>query len=303
MGGTILLEGAVKCAPMTADANDKVIVITGATSGIGRAAAIELARRGATLVLVARHRGRAADTEREIRERAGGKAVTTVFADLSSLSEVRRAAAEILEHSGRIDVLLNNAAVVQRSRIITVDGFESTFATNHLSYYLLTRLLLDRLRQSQPARIVNVASQAHRWSTLDFNDLQNERRRYWMFGTYGQSKLANLMFTYELSRRLEGSGVTVNAMHPGMVGTHLGQDEGIFSRTIGSMARLCLRTPERGADTAVWLASSPEAAGVSGKYFFDRRLLRSNAFSYDVEAQRRLWEVSARMVDLPVGST
>src|SRR5205823_3530842 len=155
-------------------------------------------------------------TERDIRHRGAGKTVSTVFADLSSLSEVRRAAAEILEHSPRIDVLLNNAAVVQRSRIITVDGFESTFATNHLSYYLLTRLLLGRLRHSQPARIVNVASHAHRWSMLDFNDLQNERRLYWMFGTYGQSKLANLMFTYELARQLEGSGVTVNAVHPGM---------------------------------------------------------------------------------------
>ena len=276
---------------------DKVVVITGATSGVGRAAAVELARQGAVLLLVARHRGRAEDAEREIRKLSGSNTVSTFFADLSSLAEIRHVAGELLDHTERIDVLLNNAGVVQRSLVMTVDGFETTFATNHLAYYLLTRLLLGRLQQSQPARIVNVASEAHRWCPLDFDDLQNERR-YRMFATYGKSKLANLMFTYELARRLEKSGVTVNALHPGWVATHLGLDDGPLSRAVGALSRICARTPERGADTAVWLASSPEVKGVTGKYFLDRHEIQSNAASRDREAQRRLWEVSAQMVGL-----
>ena len=276
---------------------DKVVVITGSTSGVGRAAAIELARKGASLLLIARHPGRAMETEREIRERSGNKAVTSFFADLSSLSEVKRVAGEILEHTPRIDVLINNAGVVQRSRTTTVDGFETTFATNHLAYYLLTRLLLGRIRQSPPARIVNVASEAHRRAVLDFDDLQNERH-YRVFATYGRSKLANLMFTYELARQLENSGVTANALHPGWVATRLGMDDGLLSRAVSVVSRVFARPPERGADTAVWLASSPEAAGVSGKYFVDRHEIQSNAASRDGEAQRRLWEVSARMVGL-----
>ena len=276
---------------------DKVVVITGATSGVGRAAAIELARQGATLLLVARHRGRAEAAEREIRKLSGSIAMSTFFADLSSMSEIRRVAGEILNHTPRIDVLLNNAGVVQRSRVMTVDGFETTFATNHLAYYLLTRLLLGRLQQSQPARIVNVASEAHRWCSLDFDDLQNERR-YRTLATYGKSKLANLMFTYELARRLENSGVTVNALHPGWVATHLGLDDGLLSRAVSAVSNICARTPERGADTAVWLASSPEVRAITGKYFLDRHEIQSNAASRDHEAQRRLWEMSAQMVGL-----
>jgi NAD(P)-dependent dehydrogenase (short-subunit alcohol dehydrogenase family) len=275
----------------------KVVVVTGSTSGIGRAAAVELARSGASLLLVARDRVRAADTEREIRKLSNGGAVRTFFADLSLLSEVRRVAGEIHDHSARIDVLLNNAGVVQRLRTTTADGFETTFATNHLAYYLLTRLLLDRLRQSRPARIVNVASEAHRPYSLDFDDLQNERR-YRVFTAYGRSRLATLMFTYELARRLEGSGVTVNALHPGWVATRLGLDDGLLSRVVGAVSRACARTPERGAETAVWLAASPEVEGVTGKYFRDCREYESNAVSRDRYAQQRLWEVSARMVGL-----
>ena len=276
---------------------DKVVVITGATSGVGRAAAIELARQGASLLLIARDPARAANVEREIRELCGRNAVTAFFADLSSMAEIRRAAAEILDHSKRIDVLLNNAGVVQRSHTTTVDGFETTFATNHLAYYLLTRLLLDRLHQSRSARIVNVASEAHHGVSLDFEDLQNQRH-YRVLAAYRKSKLANLMFTYELARRIENSGVTVNAMHPGWVATRLGMDGGFLSRTISAVARVCARTPEQGADTAVWLASSPEVDGVSGKYFLDRREIQSTDTSKNAESQRLLWESSAKMVGL-----
>jgi NAD(P)-dependent dehydrogenase (short-subunit alcohol dehydrogenase family) len=276
---------------------DKIVVITGTTSGVGRAAALELARRGATLFMIARNRGRAADTEKLIRERTGSSAVRTFLADLSSLTEIRRVAEEILGHSRRIDVLLNNAGVAQRRRTPTAQGFEATFATNHLGYYLLTRLLLERLMQSRPSRIVNVASEAHRGVSLDFDDLQSERH-YRAFRTYRKSKLANLMFTYELARRMETSGVTVNAVHPGWVASRLGMDDGLLSRAITAVARVCARTPERGAETVVWLASSPEVEGVTGKYFQDRSEIRSSAASYDREAQRRLWAISAEMVGL-----
>jgi NAD(P)-dependent dehydrogenase (short-subunit alcohol dehydrogenase family) len=276
----------------------KVVVITGATSGVGRASAIELARRGANLLIIARHRGRAGEVERQILALRAGGTVRTFLADLSSLVEIRRIARELLDNAPRIDVLLNNAGVVERSRTTTVDGYETMFATNYLAYYLLTRLLLDGLRQSSPARIVNVASEAHRFGALDLNDLQSNLR-FRAFPVYGKSKLADLMFTYELARRLEGSGVTVNALHPGWVATNLGlQKNDLLSRVVGAVSRICARTPERGAETAVWLASSPEVEGLTGKYFQDRRELQSNAASRDLQAQRDLWDTSARMVGL-----
>lgn len=275
----------------------KVVVLTGATSGIGRAAAIELARAGAQLLLIARHEGRAKETGRAIRERCPEAFVQTFLADLSSQHEIRRVAGEVLASAPRIDVLVNNAGVVQRTRTVTTDGFETTFATNHLGYYLLTRLLISRLQESSPARIVNVASDAHRLYPMDFDDLQSERK-YRLFRTYCRSKLANLMFTYELSRRLAGTGVTANALHPGWVATRLGLDNGLLSRGVGIFSRLCARAPEQGADTAIWLASSFEVEGVTGKYFQDRRELQSNAASRDPEAQRRLWNISAGLVGL-----
>jgi retinol dehydrogenase 14 len=277
---------------------DRTVIITGPTSGVGRAAALELAQQGADLVLVARHRGRAAELEQEIRSLSCGGEVQTFVADLSCLADVRRVAGELLDHVPRMDVLINNAAVVERSRTTTSEGFETTFTTNYLACYLLTRLLLDRLRESRTARIVNVASEAHRSHSLDFDDLQNHQR-YRALQAYGRSKLADLMFTYELARRLEGSGVTVNALHPGWVATGLGlQKKDLLSRVVGVISRVCARTPRRGADTAVWLASSPEVDGITGRYFVDRREYESNAASRDRESQRRLWDVSARLVGL-----
>ncbi|MBI1817517.1 MAG: SDR family oxidoreductase [Deltaproteobacteria bacterium] len=277
--------------------NGRTCLITGATSGIGRATAIELARRGATLVLVARDRGRGEDTMREIRERTDNRQVTLLLADLSSQQSIRELARAFLATNRPLHVLLNNAGVVNLGRSVTVDGIETVFAVNHLGYFLLTNLLLDRLKQSAPARIVNVASEVHKIGGLNFDDLQNERR-FRSMGVYGQSKLANILFTYELARRLAGSGVTVNCLHPGAVATGLGKNNGAWAQVLIRILGTFFRTPEQGAATSIYLASSPAVAGVSGKYFMNSKERRSSKASYDEAAARRLWEISAQMTGL-----
>ena len=275
----------------------RTVVITGATSGIGRAAAGALAERGANLGLVARNPELGKRVLRELRQRSGNDSIRLFLADLSSQREVRRVADELLDAYPEIHVLFNNAGVVNLRRETTVDGYETTFAVNHLAYYLLTRLLLERIRASSPARIVNVASDAHRASRLDWDDLQSERS-YRAMSVYGRSKLANLLFTYELARRLDGSGVTVNAAHPGWVGTRFGANNGLMGQVITSLARWFARTPEKGAETPLWLATSPELDAVSGQYFYDCREHRSSRASYETDAQLRLWKQSAELVGL-----
>jgi NAD(P)-dependent dehydrogenase (short-subunit alcohol dehydrogenase family) len=271
--------------------------MTGATSGIGQAAAIELARRGAELVLVARDAGRAEATVAAIRSAAPAASVEVMLADLSSQSEVRALAEAVRRKHARLDVLVNNAGAVFQKRQLTVDGIERTLALNHLSYFLLTNLLLDLLRASGAARIVSTASGAHFWGRIAFDDLQHERG-YEGLAVYSASKLANVLFTRELARRLAGSSVTANCFHPGTVRSGFAQNErswiGIGMRVIAPL----LRTPEKGAATLVYLASSPEVAGVSGEYFKDCRVARSSRAARDEAAARRLWEVSAQMTGL-----
>jgi retinol dehydrogenase-12 len=219
-----------------------------------------------------------------------------VRGDLASLHEVRSAATDVLARCPRIDVLFNNAGVVKLQREVTVDGFEATFAVNHLAYFLFTGLLIDRLRVTDGARIVSTASDAHRFGgPLDFDDLQAERR-YRSFGVYGRSKLANILWTRELGRRLAGSGVTANCFHPGGVATRLGQTDALWTRIVGWLMPLVLRTPEKGAATGVWLATAPELAGVSGRYFADQREKQPAKFAQDDAAAKRLWEVSEELV-------
>ncbi|MBL8130259.1 MAG: SDR family oxidoreductase [Anaerolineae bacterium] len=278
--------------------SDKTILITGATNGIGRAAALKLAEMGATVIVHGRNREKVDAVIAQIRAGGRGEGRAAV-ADLSSLDQVRELAAQINARYQRLDVLVNNAGAMFMSRRESVDGIEMTFALNHLSYFLLTHLLLDLLTDSAPARIVNVASEAERGGRLDFDDLQR-RRRYTGFETYSQSKLANIIFTYALARRLteRGAGVTVNAMHPGFVGTGFAGNNGGVVKLAMMAMRPFILTPEQGADTLVWLASSPEVEGVTGGYFEKRRAIRSIDPSYDEAVQRRLWEVSEAMTGL-----
>lgn len=278
---------------------DKIGLITGATNGIGKAAALALARQGMTLVIVGRSPAKTQAVRDEIRAASDNGRVEMIVADLSAMAEVRRAAGEFLARFDRLDVLMNNAGAVFSERRETVDGYEMTFALNHLSYFLLTNLLLERLKASAPARIINVSSGAHRGATINFDDL-HLRRGYGLggFKAYSQSKLANILFTYELARRLAGSGVTANAMHPGFVATGFGRNNpGLMNAVMGLLHRFAL-TPEQGADTLVYLATAPEVEGVTGQYFEKRKPVRSSAVSYDESVARRLWEVSESLVEL-----
>jgi len=272
----------------------RTCLITGPTSGIGRATALELARRGTSLVLLCRDAAKAKDLSAEIVREGGGEP-TVLLADLASQADIRRAAAEFLATGRPLHLLINNAGVVNLKRTLTPDGLETTFAVNHLAYFLLTTLLLDRLRESAPARIVNVASQAHTFAPLDFNDLQNERK-YRALRVYGQSKLANLLFTAELARRLEGSGVTVNAVHPGAVATGLGKNNGAWARALVALLGVFFRSPDNGAATSMYVATAPELDGVSGRYFADGREKRPSRAARDADAARRLWDISEQLV-------
>src|SRR3989442_755957 len=277
---------------------DKVCIVTGATSGIGRVTALDLARRGAAVGLVCRDRGRGEEAVADLKRRTGNDAVDLFLADLSSQDAIRRVAAALLARYPAIHLLVNNAGVINLRHTTSVDGIETVFAVNHLAYFVLTLLLLERLKASAPARIVNVASDAHRFvRQINFDDLGYERG-YKTMRVYGQSKLANILFTYELARRLEGSGVTVNCLHPGTVATGLGRNNGRIATLLTKLLAPFFRSPERGAATSIYLATSPEVEGVSGRYFADCREARSLPITHDVATARRLWDVSCRMTGI-----
>ncbi len=275
----------------------KVCLITGATAGIGLATAREVARRGFRVVLVGLSEERASEAVRQIARETGSDSVDVLLADLSVQEEVRRLATTFARCYDRLDVLVNNVGAVFLRRVETADGIERTFALNHLSPFLLTNLLLDRLKASAPARIVNVSSGSHRAARIDFDDLQG-RKRYNALAAYGQSKLANVLFTYELARRLAGSGVTANVLHPGVVATTIGHNNGPLVALVMRLIHLRALSPEEGAETSVYLATSPEVEGVSGRYFEQKQPVRSSEASYDVAVARRLWQVSAELCGL-----
>lgn len=288
-------------ADKVTDMSGKVCLVSGATSGIGEMAALSLATMGATVVILSRNRERCVSSAQRMRAVSSNPAVDYLVADLSSQAEIRRVVSEFTKRYDRLDVLINNAGGFFMKRHLSPDGIELTFALNHLNYFLLTNLLLPILQASAPARIVNVSSGAHRGAEINFDDLES-KRSYNGWKAYAQSKLANLLFTYELARRLDSAQVTVNAMHPGFVGTRLAKNNGWLCNVgLSIVHRLFARKPEEGARTIVYLAASPEVAGITGKYFFDGQEEPSAAASYDEQSARRLWEISARMVGLEGG--
>ena len=276
----------------------KTALITGASRGIGRATALGLAAMGARLAIVGRDRDRTEDAAREIRTAGGGQADVFIV-DLSSQSEVRRLAAEALETLDRIDVLVNNVGGYWDTRHVTADGLERTFALNHLAPFLLTNLLLDRLKQGAPTRVVTVSSNAHRLGRIDFDDLQGERS-YSGARAYSQSKLANVLFTYELARKVPATSITANALHPGVVHTSFGaEDPRGMQRLLGPLLLTLLKSPARGAAKSIHLASAPELEQVTGRFFAGGKPKRSSERSYDEADAARLWRVSAELVGLP----
>ena len=275
----------------------KTVVITGATSGIGEVAALTLAKMGARIVAVARSRQRGEATLAQLRSSAPGIAHAIHFADLLRLKEMKRVAAQIADQESRIDVLINNAGAIFARRQLTEDGLERTFALNHMAYFVLTDGLRERLLASGPARIINTASAAHLGANLDFDDLQSAKS-YIAMKTYGRSKLCNILFTRELARRLRGSGVTTNCLHPGFVATRFGdQSGGLISRFVW-LAKFFAMSPTKGARTIVYLASSPEVAETAGEYFYKRQPTKPSALAQDDRTALELWQRSAALAGI-----
>jgi NAD(P)-dependent dehydrogenase (short-subunit alcohol dehydrogenase family) len=283
---------------------DKRVLITGATHGIGLAAAEGLARRGANIAIVARSEARAAEAVRRI-EAAGGSKVDVLYADLSSLASVRSLAAEALERYPTIEVLVNNAGAMFMTRALTVDGIEQTWALNHLAPFLLTTLLLDRLKASAPARIITTTSDAHKGKLIPFDDMNAERSYKGRgFTRYGESKLANILFTVELARRLEGTGVTAYCFHPGLVATGFNRNNGALMSASMLLIAPFSKTPKKAARTLVWLADSPDVSKQSGGYYVNRAIAVTSRPAQDPAVARRLWDLSEQQVSrTPVASS
>ena len=275
-----------------ADMHDKICIVTGSTSGIGKATALGLAKLGATVVMVARDKDRGEAARSEIQAKSGNGSVDLLMADLASQASIHQLVQDFRQKYSRLDVLVNNAGISPTKRTLTVDGVEKTFAVNVLAYFLLANLLFDVLKASAPSRIVNVASAAH--SPINFDDLQHEKHFGWM-DVYSQSKFATILFTYELAKRLEGTGVTANCLHPGVIGTNLMRE---LPPIAGWFMKLFFSSPEKGAETSIYLASSPEVEGVSGRYFIKRKEARSSKETYDEAAQQRLWQICVKLTKL-----
>jgi len=272
-------------------------MVTGATDGIGVPTALTLAGMGAEVVVVGRNPEKCERIVGKIRQESGNQKVEYMLADFAELAQVRKLAEKFKRRYSKLHILVNNAGILMITRRTSADGYEMMFAVNHLAHFLLTMLLLDTIKSSAPARIVNVSSGSHRRAQLDFDDLQGKRRFH--PGTfYGNSKLANVLFTYELARRLEGSGVTVNTLHPGFIRTNMAANNGWYVRLILPLIHMSSLTPEQGAKTSIYLASSPEVEGITGKYFINCKQVPSSSASHDREAALRLWEESLKLTGL-----
>lgn len=280
---------------MSPSINGKTILITGATNGIGLVAAHELAALGAQTVIVSRDPQKCAQVAEHIKQETGNHQVEYIAADLSTRAGVQHVAHEFKKRHTRLDVLLNNAGAIFISRRLSTDGIEMTFALNHLNYFLLTALLLDILKASGPSRIINVSSDAHRSAKMSFDDLQMQKG-YDGLGAYCQSKLANILFTYELARKLEGTRVTANVLHPGLINTGFGKNNGLLMKFAMGLLFPFQRKAAEGARTSLYLACSPEVEGVTGKYFDDSKAIPSSPASYNRDTAERLWQTSLEMI-------
>jgi len=280
--------------------NGKICLVTGGTNGIGKATAHALAQMGATVVIVGRDTQKTSQVVEEIRAASANNAVDSLVADLSSQQDVRRLANEFKSKYSYLHVLLNNAGGFFLWRQLSVDGIEMTFALNHLAYFLLTNLLLDTIKASAPARIINVSSGAHTSGKIEFDNLQRERD--YKPRAYDNSKLANILFTKELARRLQGTGVTVNALHPGFVATGFAKNNGkVIAALFGVLAPFVARSPAKGAETSIYLATSASVEGITGQYFYDSQAIQTAPQATDTGVASRLWAVSAEMIHLVDG--
>ena len=279
---------------------DQVCVITGATDGIGKAAAYDLAPQGATLLLHGRDPDKGARLVEDLKAHTGNPAIQFLQADFSSLAEVRRLAAAVMERVPRVDVLVNNAGGVFAKRMVSKDGYEMTLAVNHLAPFLLTQLLVTTLKNSATSRIVTTSSHAHKGARIPFDDLQ-ATHKYSAMGAYGTSKLANILFTRVLAKRLQGTTVTATCFHPGFVRTSFGRgfDANPIAKHVFRWASRFARTPEKGAETLVYLATSADVAGASGGYYFDCKLATPSVAAQDDAAAERLWQLSEQLVGEP----
>jgi retinol dehydrogenase-12 len=277
----------------------KTFLVTGGTEGIGKAAALEFARQGAKLVLIGRNPEKTDRVARELEKAGKGEPVETIHADLSKVSEMRAAAKKFLATHDRLDVLVNNAGAVFFDHQLSSDGYEMTFALNHLAYFVLTRELLDVLGKTPGARVISTSSGAHASGKIDLENIAKRPKGKAGFGAYCDSKLANILFTRELSARLADKGVAVSCFHPGFVQTGFGKNnQGFLASMIGVGASLFARTPEKGAETLIWLATSPDAAKPGGEYYFDRKVTRTKPLGNDLELAKRLWAYSEALPEL-----
>jgi NAD(P)-dependent dehydrogenase (short-subunit alcohol dehydrogenase family) len=275
--------------------SNNVCLITGATDGIGKAAAAALAQQGARLLIHGRDPDKGARAVAELKSRSQNQAIEFLQGDFSSLADVRRLAAAVMERTTQIDVLINNAGSIFPKRALSKDGYELTFAVNHLAPFLLTTLLLDTLKRSAPARIVTTSSVAHRNASIHFDDLQ-AAHKYSPMGAYGSSKLANILFTRALAKRLAGTTVTANCLHPGLVRTSIARDMPVFGRALFNLFAKFARSPEQGAQTILYLATSPQVQGASGGYYVDCKLMPISPAAQDDDVAERLWQVSDELV-------
>tara|TARA_B100000131_G_scaffold278514_1_gene283063 strand:+ start:832 stop:1680 length:849 start_codon:yes stop_codon:yes gene_type:complete len=279
------------------DINNKNILITGATSGIGRAAALKLASYGANIFFIARNEGKAKNLVSEI-EKISARKATPIIADLSSLKEIYKASMEFNSLNIPLNILLNNAGLINNQRKETIDSYEEVFAINHLAYFYLTYLLLERLKIEPASRIVNVSSGAHAFvKGFNFKDVHS-KNSYKPFKVYGYSKLANILFTKKLSQVLENDNITVNCLHPGVVGTSFGQNNGILQKILFYIAKPFMRSSEKGAETSVYLCSSPEVENVTGEYFYNCRIAKTTKWAQSKEDADKLWDLSKELTGI-----